>query len=60
MNNRYVKKLRKFAAKNYKITLNEALDTVCQENILHRLVFAFKVIFKVYKNKIKSTSKSEK
>lgn len=60
MKNQLVKKLRKFAAKNYKLTLNEALDTVCKENILHRLIFAFKVVFKIYKikNKSKSTIKT--
>ena len=56
MNNKLVKKLRRFAVKNYKITLDETLDTVCQENILHRLIFAFKVIFRIYKKKNKPAS----
>ena len=51
MNNHLAKKLKRYAAKNYKITLDETLDTVCQENIVHRLIFAFKVIFKIYKKK---------
>jgi hypothetical protein len=52
MNNKYVKKLRRFAKQQYKITLNETLSTVCKENIFRRFVFAFKVIFKIYKKKI--------
>lgn len=62
MNNGLVKKLRKYATKNYKINLGNVLETVCAENIFHRVAFAFKVIFKVYKknksiNKNKITSK---
>lgn len=59
MSERYVKKLYKYAKKNYKITLNEALNTVCQENIFHRIAFAFKVIFKIYKIKSKNKIKSK-
>lgn len=51
MNAGLVKKLRKYAAKNYKINLDNVLETVCAENVFHRIGFAFRVIFKVYKKK---------
>lgn len=51
MNSALSKKLRKYAAKNYRLNLNDILQTVCSENIFNRLGFAFKVVFKVYTKK---------
>ncbi|MGK9367531.1 hypothetical protein ACSSWA_01360 [Melioribacter sp. Ez-97] len=52
MRQKLVKKMRKYVARNYKLTLGEALKIVCEEPLRRRIEFAFKVIFKRYKNGI--------
>jgi hypothetical protein len=51
MNATLVKKMRKYAKRNYKLNLDDVLQTVCTENIFHRIIFCLKVIFKIYKKK---------
>ncbi|MBX3008619.1 MAG: hypothetical protein KF816_11420 [Melioribacteraceae bacterium] len=51
MNATLVKKMRKYAKRNYKLNLDDVLQTVCAENLIHRFIFCLKVIFKIYKKK---------
>lgn len=61
MSSQYLKAHRKYAKENYKVTLDEVLQTACEENVFQRIWFGLKIVFKVYKKKpVKKTVKMVK